>query len=192
MKKGIIFVVIILILIAGAICFLLFKNEPKKEENKVNTIAENSGSAEVEAEIEDEHSEIDPDVDIDLDSVPLDLNDEEKEEFNKKLNEYNGKTLNLEDTKELINRVIEINDEFVGDGKRFISINDNDYNNVDNKLFMRWLDANPYYNGNNTKEDVEDAKEQMEKYRDSLEEENYKISFVKGRDIVVEINIEKE
>lgn len=192
MKKGIIFVVIILILIAGAICFLLFKNEPKKEENKVNTIAENSGSAEVEAEIEDEHSEIDPDVDIDLDSVPLDLNDEEKEEFNKKLNEYNGKTLNLEDTKELINRVIEINDEFVGDGKRFISINDNDYNNVDNKLFMRCLDANPYYNGNNTKEDVEDAKEQMEKYRDSLEEENYKISFVKGRDIVVEINIEKE
>ena len=192
MKKGIIFVVIILILIAGAICFLLFKNEPKKEENKVNTIAENSGSAEVEAEIEDEHSEIDPDVDIDLDSVPLDLNDEEKEELNKKLNEYNGKTLNLEDTKELINRVIEINDEFVGDGKRFISINDNDYNNVDNKLFMRCLDANPYYNGNNTKEDVEDAKEQMEKYRDSLEEESYKITFVKGRDIVEEINIEKE
>lgn len=183
MKKVIIIIVIILILIVGAFIFLSPKNKQEKTENT---------AVEIEAEIEEEHSDIDPDVDLDLESIPLDLNDEEKAEFNENLERYNGETLNSDQAKELINKIIDINDEYVGDGKRFISIDDKNYSDTDNKLYMRCLDANPYYGGDNTKEDVEDAKVEMENFRDSLEEDaNYKINVIKGRNIIVEIDIRK-
>lgn len=181
MKKEIIIVIIVLLLIAGAVTFLIFRKEPEKKENNVE---------EVEAVVEEEHSEIDLDVDLDLESVPLDLADNEKEEFNEIFDEYDKKTLDSKKAKELIDLVIDTNKKFQGDGKRFVSIDDKDYFNLDNKLYMRCLDANPYYGGDNTKEDVADAIKEMESFKDSLKDDaSYKISLIKGRGIVIEISI---
>lgn len=176
MKKVVILIIVVLLLIGLAIGFAFLKNDFKKEDK-------------AKAETE-EQSNVDPDVDIDLDSIPLDLTDNEKKEFNKLFEKYDGKVLSQEETADLIDLVIETNDEYLGDGKRFVSIDDGNYSARYNRLYMRCLDANPYYGGDNTERDVEDAKWAMEKFKESLKEDKeYEITIIKGRDMVVEIKI---
>ncbi len=124
--------------------------------------------------------------------VPLDLSNKEISEFNKPFDSLEGQKILGSEVKDLIDEVIELNNNYIGDNKRFITITnltDEDFNN--SSLFTTGIDANPYYDGENSSENVKIANEAIEKVKDSInDDEQYSISLIKGREIIVEIVIE--
>ena len=137
------------------------------------------------------NSDIDKD-DSHTDDVPLELSNKEISEFNKHFESLDGQKISGSEVKELIDEVIELNNTYVGDNKRFITITDftnDDFNN--SSLFTTGIDANPYYSGDNSSENVRMANEAIENVKDNINnDEQYSISIVKGREIIVEIVIE--
>lgn len=141
-----------------------------------------------------EETPIEEEIVIDDRDNPLNLSQEEMDEFNGFFSEYDGETLTGSVLKELITLVVQKDEEYAGDGKRFVSLADKyiaDFNDVG--LFQTGTDANPYLGGYNTKENVTAAVEKMNKLKNTIKDDkNYTTSFVYGRGILVQIDINEE